>query len=220
MKRDLIFILGLLLATLGHAQPWTVQTVALQDYGEALAVSDQLRALSYDAYVDFGLYEGQQFVRVRVGCFDDQDSAAFFASQLVGVTAEAVAVPLEAAPKTSFCVRRVVGFEPPPVWGVLGTTASAVSFWVEVLGQRRFVVFTGNTWRVAQSEQDVADLTRTATAERGAALFRQDANARVLCDWRGTPFNVTTGQLLWQGGAWAIVLEAGAVTAYHVEGVD
>ena len=136
--------LFVLLLTLAYAQEWTVQTVALQDYQEALETAAQLQALEYDAYVDFGLYEGRQFVRVRVGCFADQDSADFFARQLAGrVTAEAVAVPLETKPGASFCVQRVVGFELPESWAVLSNTASSLTFWVEVLGQRRFVMFTG-----------------------------------------------------------------------------
>ncbi len=218
---------GLLtLAATGQAQSWTVQTVALQNYGEALAVSDQLKALDYDAYVDFGLYEGQQFVRVRVGCFEDQASAAFLASRLVGnVTAEAVAVPLEASPPTAACVRRVVGFETPASWDVLTTAAPGISFWVEVLGQRRFITFTGTAWRVAQTEEELAGLTASPTSDSplnsspSEPAFVQDAS-RVLCNVGGRSVTVTAGELLWQGGAWAVVLEGGAVTAYHVEGAD
>ncbi|CAN5776414.1 hypothetical protein BH24DEI2_BH24DEI2_28460 [soil metagenome] len=217
MRLTLVLTLFLLSAA-SYAQQWTVQTVALQDYGEALATRDELRALEYDAYVDFGLYEGQQFVRVRIGCFEDQEGADFFARRLAGnVTAEAVAVPLETEPGTTACITRVVGFEPPAIWDVLTTTAYGITFWVEVLGQRRFIAFTGAGWRVAQSEQELANLGTLAPPSATSALspnvFHQDAAARIVCDWRGAPVNIATGQLLWQGVNWAVGLEDGAGTA-------
>ena len=218
--------LFVVLATFAYAQAWTVQTVAFQNYQEALETAAQLQALEYDAYVDFGLYEGQQFVRVRVGCFSDQDSAEYFARRLAGrVTAEAVAVPLDTKPGASFCVQRMVGFEPPESWDVLSDKASSVAFWVEVLGQRRFIIFDGAGWHVAQSEEELSSFSPApAPTEKviagETALFQQDATSRILYTWRGRPWEVTTGKLLWQQGAWAVVLEDGAVAAYHIEGVD
>lgn len=213
---------GLLLFAQGYAQPWTVQTVALQNYEEALATQAQLQALDYDAYVDFGLYQGQQFVRVRVGCFDDQDSADFFARQLAGqVTAEAVAVPAESETGASLCIKRLIGFALPERWDVLASTASGISFWVELLGQRRFVAFTGTAWRVAQSERDLSSLGAAPSQGETVEVFRQDgATPRILFTWSETPLTIAVGELLWQRGAWAVVLEDGAVAAYHVEGAD
>ena len=69
------------------AQTWAVQVVALRDFREAQAAVTELRVLEFDAYTEFVMQDGQQYVRVRVGCFTTREAA------------EAVAVVMGLRPK-------------------------------------------------------------------------------------------------------------------------
>lgn len=228
MRRFGPLILASLLALQGQslAQPgFTVQTVALKDYQQALATAQQLRELEFDAYVDFAMFGGEQFARVRVGCFTDREAAASLAGLLkTAVTAEAVVAELSPAAQPEVCLRRDVGFALPQSWLEHLSTPAAVSYRVEVLGRRGLVIFDGERWRLAQSEAEAQRVLNSATPVLAAAslpLFeeqRRDGRPYVLLAWQGRKFVVTSGKLLWQRGPVAIVLEAEAVVAYHALG--
>jgi len=205
------------------AQSWTVQTVALQNYQEAVARQEQLYSLGFDAYVDFGMTDGKQFSRVRVGCFTGRVAAQAFADTLRGrVTAEAVPVPLEPGAKTTYCVERSVGFATPPNWAMHRKVAGAVSFWVDLQSTRGYVALTTGGWQLAQDE---TELNSFFMPDEGAAsypaIFREENTfgaPMTLMQWGAKDFIISSGQLLWQGAYSAVVLEAGTVVAYHIRG--
>lgn len=221
MKRTLA-LLALLLG-LAQAQRYTVQTVALKDYRDALETSASLRGLGFDAYVDFGMFENHQFARVRVGCYEDRDSAAAMAATLAdGFTAEAVVADASPVTPTDLCLRREVGFELPQSWDVLESTPSAVAYSVEILGHRGYVVFTGERWRLAQDEAEAtalmsAPVLASAAPPRFQALTIEGRPYVAVLGAAGSTV-IARGQLLWQSAGAAVVLEGTAVVAYHVAG--
>jgi hypothetical protein len=201
---------------------YTVQTVAMQDYRQALDTAQSLRDLAFDAYVDFAMFDGRQFARVRVGCFESREAAETLAQYLAGnVTREAVPAELSEAATPALCWQREVGFTLPPTWSEFASTPEAVAYAVEVMGHRGVMVFAGERWRLAQSEEEALDWLERARAQpvsHTAPLFEQQTrNGRplVVVSWRARPVVVTNGMLLWQRGPFAVVLEGDAVVAYH-----
>src|SRR5690625_6750426 len=108
--RSLLLLLLALLAGAVSAQ-WTVQVAAYQDYRQAQGQVRSLQELGFDAYTEFVTRGGTQFARVRVGCFDSEDSAAAFAADMQGnVTAEAVPQELTPGSGGIACVTWDPGF--------------------------------------------------------------------------------------------------------------
>ena len=203
---------------------YTVQTVALGNYQEALETAASLRDLEFDAYVDFAMFEGRQFARVRVGCFLDRPSAEAQAEFLRGnVTAEAVAVEAETPAPSGVCLRREVGFALPEVWAEHSSSPETVAYRVEVGGEDAYLVFGAAGWEIAQDAAEAerlmlaqreANPTRLASRLRFQALNRQGGPVLALESDFGT-LRVARAQLLWQASGAAVVLEGAAVVAYH-----
>lgn len=152
LRRPLLLaVLGLLAGVAWGQQMWTVQTVALRDLRQAQAAVGQLRALGFDAYDEFAMNDGHQFVRVRVGCFTDKDAAAAAAQALAGhVTEQAVPVPMSADAKVARCVQEDVGFLKPGTWHPVTRTDGLPAYRVSIAGLSAEVVFDGVRWRVVQ----------------------------------------------------------------------
>ena len=214
---------ALICLSCASAQSWTVQTVALQNYQDAVARQEQLYSLGFDAYVDFGMTDGKQFSRVRVGCFTGRVAAQTFADTLKGrVTAEAVPVRLEPGAKITYCLERSVGFATPSNWAVHREVAGAVAFWVDVQDTRGYVALTPGGWQVAQNETELNSFFMSDTSAASyPAIFREETvfgAPMTLMQWGSKDFIISSGQLLWQGAYSAVVLEAGTVVAYHIRG--
>lgn len=220
--RSLGFLAILICLSFSYAQSWSVQTVALQNYQEALARQEQLYELGFDAYVDFGMTNGQQFARVRIGCFANRVAAQTYATLLKGrVTADAVPVPLEAGAKTTYCSERSVGFKPSEAWALYKEDAGAVSFWVDVLDKRAYVALNARGWHLAQDETELAKLLVPTATTGYHDIFSETAafgTSAVILGWGAKDFILSSGQLLWQSAYSAVVLEADTVVAYHIRG--
>lgn len=174
---------GAALLPVARAQVWSVQTSQFPDYRSALDVSETLRALGFDAYVDFGTEGGRQFSRVRVGCFASEPGAVHLAETLRGssfngvVTSDAVAVEAslsalgDAAPVRA-CTRYDVGFRLPPSWGVNDSEAEAISFWVELDARRRYLRYDEAGWRVFQESSELAALRTEAPSREAVGWFQ------------------------------------------------
>ena len=162
----LLMALGLM--GVAAAQEWTVQTVALRDLRQAQTAVAQLRALGFDAYDEFAMSAGRQFVRVRVGCYDDRSAAQAAANALAGhVTRQAVAVTLSPTAKVTRCVQEEVGFLKPASWKRVDRSDGLPAYQVVVAGRSARLVFGGNGWRVVQA----GATTTVAAASTGAATF-------------------------------------------------
>jgi len=189
---------------------WTVQTVALRDLREARAAAAELRTLGLDGYTEFAMSQGKQYVRVRLGCFQDRETADAMARVLRGrVTKEAVSVQLTLGAPVRGCVERQVGFIKPSRWQPDG--AGVGDFHVEVAGQRARVVYAGTRWAVLQAN-DLSPARswpvrlrarQTKLAGRPAVAVELDAGSVVLCP----------GTLLGVVGDAAIVEEEASVVA-------
>ena len=189
---------------------------------EATNYAASLQPFGYDAYTELGSGGSGQVVRVRIGCFDSRTSAKAYAEHVTGRTAaEAVVAPLEIGSTPTLCLRRTVGFVPPSRWGVAADTAQGITFSVTVGAQEGFVSFDGNAWQVQQSRSDLADSAGLEhVAQTSTDLFSErleSGSSVVTVRWAGRELVVTPGELLWQRGAAAVVLEAAGVVAYHVE---
>jgi len=148
------------------AQPspgWTVQVVALRDLREAQAAVTELRVLEFDAYTEFAMSNGHQYVRVRVGCFTTRDGADALAGVMRGrITAEAEAVEITPGAAVSGCVEEDVGFLNSYDWQLLGRASTVPSFRVELAGVVARLVHDGRRWSVLQGDgeaQVTSDLT-------------------------------------------------------------
>jgi len=202
---------GLLLAS-ASAQGWSVQTVALRDLRQAHAVVGQLQALGFDAFSEFAMHDGQQFVRVRVGCYTDRAAAQAAATALSGhVTKQAVVVTLGVQSKASGCVSENVGFLKPATWKQLPSQDGLPSFSVEVGGHRAELVFGGDDWQVVQAGATVSARAATSNADfvearpGGVPWAAQElaSGTRMLCP----------GELVGHAGSAAVVERSGEVVA-------
>lgn len=197
------------------AQGWTVQTVAVRDLREAELRAQELLELGFDAYTEFVMSQGSQWVRVRVGCYATRAGAELLADTLQGdVTAEAVAVETSenAAPRA--CVRREIGFRHPDDWQQLAPGAAA--FRVEVDGVEALVRLQQGRWQVLQGGALEA-LPSPGAAETGR--FEQADGpdgpwVRFMVD--DLALYVCPGRLLAEDGEVAVVEHDGAVMACHL----
>ena len=224
--RFALLLLAFLWMTAANAQGWTVQTAAFEREQDAAGYATTLQALGYDAYTELGSSGGGHVSRVRVGCFSSRAGAKAYAEHVAGrIPAEVAIAPLETGSTPSVCLRRTVGFVPPDRWEVAADTSQAVTFSVTVGAQEGFVSFDG-TWQVQQSRSSVAASPFIASTsdlepapQTASDLFSETSESGlnvVTVRWAGRELVVTPGQLLWQRGAVAVVLEAAGVVAYHV----
>jgi hypothetical protein len=194
---------------------WTVQTVAFRDLRDAQAEEAILRALGLPAYTEFTMSNGLQYVRVRVGCFDDRAGAESWAVLLRGaITRDAVAMPIEAAlPDHVPCVSTDVGFRKPQAWSLVSAPGDLPTFRVEVAGVVAYLRHDGEAWRLWQSLAPEPAPAPTMDAERqvrvgsvaGLAVARSVA-AGAMCP----------GRLIATAGPVAIVDGGDAVIACRV----
>ncbi|HKI58909.1 MAG TPA: SPOR domain-containing protein [Trueperaceae bacterium] len=209
-------LLAVMVATLaggvGLAQGWSVQTVALRDLRQAAAVVGELRGLGFDAYSEFAMHAGEQFVRVRVGCYTDRTAAQAAADALAGhVTEQAVPVQLASDSQAHDCVQEDIGFLKPTTWKRMDVADGLPTFRVEIGGHQARLIFTGAGWRVLQAgalpaQEAVPPAASFADARPGGVPWVAQevaAGPRMLCP----------GKLIGHAGAAAVVERAGEVVA-------
>lgn len=210
--RRLLTLTLLLAAGTAAAQQWTVQLAAYQDYRQATSQIAELLELGFDAYSEFAMQEGEQYSRVRIGCFETREAAVSFARDLRGrVTADAVAQPIGSLSGPRACVQWDTGFVKPARWRTLRSGTDIV-FRVERGGQVGYLQHDGAAWRFDRSLP-----SEPGTAAPDGARFRQvEAGGVGLVQVRlsdGTPLNVCGGRLLWQHGYIAVVERSSTVIA-------
>ena len=204
------------LATLASAQApapaWTVQTVALRDLRQADTVVAQLKNLGFDAYDEFAMHDGKQFVRVRVGCYASRAAAQAVADALAKhVTEQAVVATLSSRAKVDRCVEEDIGFLTPASWQQVDAAGGLPTFLVKLGGKRADVVYNGTRWVVVQagSPRPVAaalDGPAFVTAHPGGVPWvaqEVPSGTRLLCP----------GKLVGHAGEAAIVERPGEVVA-------
>lgn len=191
---------------------WTVQVVALRDYREAQLVAFELRALGLDAYTEFAMQDGLQFVRVRIGCFEDRDAALATAAAIRGrLTSDAQPVEFTDGGHASACVEHRVGFIDDYEWRFLGVEQGVASFEVIVVDKLARVAHDGSRWALVQ---DGGELPEAATSAVTAFSQRVHGGlSLVTARVAGEDLVVCPGALIASSGAWAIVDRGDAVVA-------
>ncbi len=180
------------LAALGTAlaqTTWSVQTVALRDYREAAGVAAGLRLHGLDAYTEFTMQGGLQYVRVRVGCTDEREVADAWADLLArSLVAEAVVVAMEgASPPDVACVAAEVGFRKPARWLLVSGPNEVPVFEVEVADHLAYLSYDGLVWRVWQGTAPApvaASAARVAAARLDGRDVVRSADGGLLCPGR------------------------------------
>ena len=185
--------------------------IALRDYREAQSVVASLEALGFDAYSEFAMSNGQQFSRVRVGCFAGRDGADHLAAAMTAVvTGEAVAVPIAPGAEISACVEVDIGFLKSVDWRQLATGKG--QFEVVIGGEAALVAHTGERWAVLQDPEAAPPLIGSATAGRFRQVFTNGLQMVQASTASGT-FNFCPGRLLAEVADAAIVERNDAVVA-------
>lgn len=191
---------------------WTVQTVALRDLRQADTVVTQLKNLGLDAYDEFAMNDGKQFVRVRVGCYGDRAAAQAVATALAKhVTRQAVPAPLSPGAQVDRCVREDIGFLKPATWNRVDAGDGLPTFRVRVAGHSADLVFDGSGWVVVQDGS-----ARPLTADAGSAVFVSAHPGDVAWAAEESPGGtrlLCPGTLVGHAGKAAIVERAGEVVA-------
>lgn len=138
-----------LTASAASAAGWSIQTVALRDYRDAQATAADLRDFGLDAYTEFSMSNGVQYVRVRFGCFATREGAEELAVRLRDYLV-ADAVPVERTPQAPAhgCLEETTGFLKPSVWRQV--EEGVPLFEVTVAGTTAIVRHTGQAWRMVQ----------------------------------------------------------------------
>ncbi len=202
------------LASAAFAQggSWTVQTVALRDLRQADTVVAQLKNLGFDAYDEFAMNDGKQFVRVRVGCYSDRAAAQAAATALTThVTEQAVPAPISPGARVDRCVREEVGFLKPATWNRVDAGDGLPTFHVRVAGRSADLVFDGSRWVVVQDGS-----ARPITAVASSAVFVSAHPGDVTWAAEELPGGtrlLCPGTLIGHAGKAAIVERAGEVVA-------
>ena len=202
------------------AQQWTIQTVAFRDYRDAQAAVQQLQALGFEAYVEFSNgSDGLQYARVRVGCFDSQETADLSVQRLIGVyTKEAVSVPLSSGAPVPYCIRREVGFVTPTTWYTYFTTVAEATFMVVVQEKQAFLKHDGVTWQLGQNLSEVGVATVPPSVGTSGYFSEVAASPFPQILYRSDiTLLVSQGRLLWQKGNVALVQEDDVIAAYYVD---
>ncbi|MFN2322659.1 MAG: SPOR domain-containing protein [Trueperaceae bacterium] len=184
--------LVVLFAALGTAlaqTTWSVQTVALRDYQEAQGVAAGLRLHGLDAYTEFTMQSGLQYVRVRVGCTDEREVADAWAGLLArSLVAEAVVVAMEGAPPLDVaCVAAEVGFRKPGRWTLVSGPGEVPVFEVEIADHLAYLSYDGLVWRVWQGTAPApvaASAARVVAARLDGRDVVRSADGGLLCPGR------------------------------------
>ena len=134
---------------------WAVQVVALRDFREAQEQAAALRTLGFNAYTEFAMLNGQQWVRVRVGCFGSREAAEAMAAALrTRITAEAQAVEFSPVTHAQGCTEEDIGFLNAYGWQLMSDTGP-VTFAVNVAGVPAVVAHDGSHWRIVQDDDQL-----------------------------------------------------------------
>lgn len=231
MKRALLVALLLLAPTvladspgaagaLGGAeaqQLWSVQVIALRDLREAQSLADRLRGFGFDAYTEFAMDRGLQFVRVRVGCYLTRGGAEAVANALrPRVTNTAVAVEASAGPPVHGCVRMEIGFLKPIRWNEVSQRGEQPAYLVEVAGVEAHVTHTGERWHVVQQGQQAPASEANA---RSARFAQGNVHGQAFVKLEDVPGGLLLcpGKLLNSVGPVAIVEQDDALVACSIE---
>ena len=205
------------LTALAAAQPapaWTVQVVALRDFREAQAAVTELRVLEFDAYTEFAMSEGQQYVRVRAGCYTTREGAEAVAAVMRGrVTAEAEAVELTVGAPVIGCVEEEVGFLSSYDWRLLDTAGAVPSFRVVVSGVVARLVHDGRRWLVLQGDGEAQVSGEPATGQARIVQRRVGGGPFASLDSLPGPVLLCPGTLLATVADVAIVQRPDAIVA-------
>lgn len=224
--RSVLFAALLAALTLGSAQApaggeggglWSVQTIALRDFREAQARADILKGHGFDAFTEFTMDRGMQFVRVRVGCFTSREGAEAMAAALRGrITDTAAAVEATPGAPVAGCVNVEVGFLKPYSWDEVEEPGMAPAFRVEVAGIGAHVAHTGRGWRVLQDGEAVPALDPALPQERFSQAHVGGVPLVRLEGARG-PILLCPGALINAVGGVAIVDQELALVACSLE---
>lgn len=145
---------------------WTVQTVALRDYRQAQDTVVNLQQKGFPAYVEFAMNDGNQYSRVRVGCFTERDGARALAEVLrSGVTKDAVVVEASTEFRNSgrACTEFQTGFLKPATWEYVGNNTEYAVFEVNIGDITAFVTHNGEAWSIMQAGEEIGDVSSAAT---------------------------------------------------------
>ncbi len=209
-----LLLLGVCMAS--AQELWTVQTVAFPDYRQAQDARTELRDHGFDAYTEFTMFEGQQYARVRIGCFNRRDLAQWLADFMTpAYTSEAVVVPFTDGAPAGFCVNDDIGFIKPTDWGVQSQDSQQIIFRVHLAGHTGFVRMRNNEWRLLTEIEPA-----TAPVSGRSLQFEQVTMAGsqvILAHTPGGRRLVCPGQLIWQTGMSAVMERGSLVTACIVE---
>ena len=208
-----------LLLTAGFAaaqELWTVQTVAFPDYRQAQEAEAELAELGFDVYTEFTMNDGQQYTRVRIGCFESRHAAELTATLLAGrMTREAVVQPLTPGAAVSFCLRADVGFIKPGDWTIQNQDSLQIVFRVSLAGHTGYVRMRDAEWLLL-TEIEPATVAPSGPTYRFEQLTVAGVQM-VRASIGGHNLNVCPGTLLWQSGRTAVVERADSVVACVVE---
>ncbi len=209
-----LLLLALALASASaQGGAWTVQTVALRDLRQADVVVAQLRNLGFDAYDEFGMNDGKQFVRVRVGCYTDRAAAQAAATALAKhVTEQAVPTELSAGAKPARCIREDIGFLKPAAWKRIEATNGLPTFRVRIADRSADVVFDGSGWRVVQ-DGAASPVTAAVTGSAAFVVAHPGGVAWVAEEVPSGTRLLCPGTLIGHAGESAIVERTGEVVA-------
>ncbi len=216
-RAKLVFVCLTLGAAFGQNELWTVQTAAHRDFRDAQSVAGSLVGLGFDAYTEFAMDQGRQFVRVRIGCFTGRSAAADLAEAIgARITAEAVPVPLTPQAAVVGCVRVDIGFRKPAVWRQL--VADNTAFVVEVAGATATITHSGFGWQLSQGTVRVLAEPTSGASEQFLQSFPNGLPVVQVVTSRG-PVTLCPGRLLDVVARVAIVEQERAVVACLLEAV-
>lgn len=200
----------------GAQELWTVQTVAFPDYRQAQDSEATLRGHGFAAYTEFTMFEGTQYSRVRIGCFNSREGAEWLAGFIApAYTAEAVPVPLSEGSSIAFCVTDDVGFIKPADWAVQSQDSQQIVFRVQLAGHTGYVRMRNGEWRLLTHIEPA-----TAPTSSQSVSFEQATLAGSQVVLASTPHGrriVCPGRLLWQAGMSAVIERGPLVTACTVK---
>ena len=184
------------------AAGWTIQTIALRDLREAEITAEDLRQFGLDAYTEFAMWEGEQFVRVRLGCFADRDSAEEMALRIrANLVADAVPVERTPGAPSGGCLEERTGFLYPAEWRQVADRVPA--FEIAMADTVAVVRHDGRRWRVEQDAEALPLLSpQTPPRFRQADIFGVAVVEMLRPDG---PVVVCPGRLLAEAGDVAIV---------------
>ena len=205
-------------ATAQTSPAWTVQVVALRDFREAQAAVTELRVLEFDAYTEFAMSEGQQYVRVRAGCFTTREGAEALAAVMRGrITSEAEAVEITPGATITGCVEEEVGFLSSYDWQLLDQTSTVPSFRVSVSGVVARVVHDGRRWLVLQGEGEAQASSERAVSAVRIVERRVGGSPFASLDSLPGPVLLCPGKLLTTVADVAIVERSDAIVACRLD---